>query len=166
MKIILISILLNITLHSFGQKTYEANSLTCIKYFLSGDIKLSKKYISKAIMVDSTNLDYFYLRATINLYLDDTLSAISDFTKAVHLKKHFKSISKDSLTHSFVKQRPKHCNNLIESNYQLNNEFAQIQLGIWFYLYDKNKNASCSTLKNVKFERIYNQQILTDYICK
>lgn len=144
---------------SFGQKPYEANSLTSIKYFLSGDLFQSEKYISKAIALDSNNVDYYYFRATIKLYLSDTLSAINDFGRAVSIKKSYT----DSLTHAFVKQRPKRNEN---SNYKLSPEFAETQLGVWLYLYDKNKNTSCIKLRNVDFKSIPSYKMLVDKICK
>ena len=166
MKTIFITILFILTHIVYGQKPYEANSLTSIKYFLGGDNNLAEKYISKAILLDSNNLDYYYLRATIKLYLNDTSQAFSDFIKAVNIKKSKNNNYSDSLTHSFVKQRPKQNSNNIESKFSLDSEFEKVQLGVWLFLYEKNKNGSCAALRNAQLNRLEMYRKLTDSVCK
>jgi tetratricopeptide (TPR) repeat protein len=150
----------------YGQKPYEGNALTSIKYFLANDIHLAEKYISKAIVLDSNNLDYFYFRATINLYLNDTSKAFCDFVKAVNIKKRNKKLYSDSLMHSFVMKMPRHNTNNVESEFLLDPEFEKVKQAVWLYLYKKNKNSSCADLRNTQLGKIEMYKKLVDSICK
>ena len=145
----------------FGQKNYEVNSLTSIKYFLAGDIQRADKYISESILLDSNRLDYFYLRAVYKLYLNDTASAIIDFIKAVELKNGKIHQSKDSIVHLFVVKKPLCSSGRVDKEFQLTSELCEIQLGVWLFLYGKNKKMSCTTLKNIR-----DLKNLSEKICK
>ncbi len=112
-----------------------------VSKFLSGDIKESNIYFSKAIQADTLLFENYYLRGVNRLYLNDTIGAIADFIKAANLKRWQRKVCTDSLTNSIMSKRPVDNSKNINNQYSLDINLYKIQLATWLFL-KKNKISS------------------------
>ncbi len=158
--IILLSLLTNILVCQ--DKT---NVEMAVSKFLSGDIKESNIYFSKAIQVDTLLFENYYLRGVNKLYLNDTLGAIDDFKKAVNLKKSIHKTCNDSLIKSIIAVRPKDKSNQIDHLYALDTNLLKIQLATWIYLKENNVVKPCKIYRQLVKIGIKSAKTLINTVC-
>lgn len=121
-------------------------------WFLRAEFEKSDSCFSKAIEQESNNFGYFYLRATVKLYMLDTTAAVLDFNEAIRIKQsgNYTTIE-DTLVKPFLSVQPLVTTPLCTpSAFEIDSGLLMIRLGAWQYLVEENKKAACYTFKQVR----------------
>jgi len=158
--IILLSLLTNILVCQ--DKT---NVEMAVSKFLSGDIKESNIYFSKAIQADTLLFENYYLRGVNRLYLNDTIGAIADFKKAANLKRWQHKVCTDSLTNAIMANRPVDSSKNISNQYSLDSKLYNIQLATWLFLKKDKISLSCKMYRQLVKQGLKNVKTLIGEVC-
>lgn len=143
--------------HPFA-KAQSANETAFLglKNILSGNFDTSVNVFSKAIRSDSLNWENYYFRGIARTYLADTVNCLSDFFKAVDLKKKHPRQQTDSIIISWLSAKPVVSRNFCSMGLSnTSHNFFQIWLGSWLLLNQADPKEACDAFTNAKQDGIW-----------
>jgi|GEM_PF-5055213 len=130
-----------------GQETSNSTYLGFQK-LLAGDYEASVKFYSQAIQQDSTAFENYYLRAYTRAWSSDTSNCISDFFKAIDMKRKFPRIPTDTTINKLISTKPSRASRICSRSLDHESEeFFKVWLGTWLMLMDTDKNEACKNFK-------------------